>query len=193
MVVLKKSKGKQNDVYEEEKRLTKEEIKELKKKEPKGIPDYNKWLCMANKKKLYLTVKDFKSIPVNKKFYVFEPDYIFFGIIEGQREKRNYQYDPIKFFSKRKISMIKLGTSEKRETYTHAKDCCHVIKVFATYHDVIIDGEKRFVLEMPGDKIISNGGSGDGYSRYILIDKLKATNMPKFFILKTKQGYYTYY
>lgn len=140
--------------------------------------DYESWLDEAEKQNILMTVEEFKQIEIGTSIKVIEVDYLLFSVSEGMKVQYNYLYDPVTFFANSKhVTILRpTGNVITSNLCNDNSVLCEVImKGGLNRHD----DDKRVCDYVEGDHYIGNGSSGDGYSRYISVEKLSL--MPKFY------------
>jgi len=137
----------------------------------------------------------------NKKYDITQIDYIRFLFIEYSK-KHNIEsdkiYDPLEFFkkfrsqitTKNEINKIKVPVMKKRK----GDKCCSVAEEKLDHYNFILDtthdnsfggGIMDFSLSVIDGEDWLAGGSGDGFSRWMLWDSL--AKMPPFYFAKLKE------
>ncbi len=126
---------------------------------------------------MFLTETEFLALEVGKSYDVIDVDYIQFLSIEYASQwniEYNLTYDPDRFFNRLKCTITPTGKNRMVNVFQKRLMCCDI--------KAKLRGDNVFDSSLYSNDGILSNGSGDGWTRYMLLDKAK--NLPQFWFEK---------
>lgn len=151
------------------------------------VLEYNEWVKWAEEKGLFLSIDDMQALPMDTPMAFLKPEYFRFLLIaygsHWPHVSRGVAYDPIPFFEPFQWVMKRVGDVRQELTnyFEIEADGTQVrkeeMKPWINFRWVVIEGEPSdhvmAVMSCRKDRL-AHSGSGDGWGRFILFDRLRA-------------------
>ena len=145
--------------------------------------EFDEWIKLAVSKKLFLTSDDYKNLTPEKEYIAVEGDYVGFLFAENRRGiEPNKIYTPQDLYQRVKHILVPTGEIKQEDGAVAHQDGFARIEPlqFYCFHECYLNENKQenknkfcdFELCGSDDDPYLTSGSGDGYTRWILWERL---------------------